>query len=152
MPLWAFYKAESIQIDSNVFQEYIQTAEQAKADVIAKLKQHIIDVAEREKAAELALKAREAERIKAMELQIQRDAEAKAKAIIEEAKRKETEAKEQAEKAMREAELAKLKAEKAIEAERNARIAEQQRILDEESKRAADVEHRRKVNWAAVNA
>jgi hypothetical protein len=148
----ALESSESIQIDSNFFQEYTQTAEQAKAEVIAKLKQHIIDVAEREKAAEQALKAREAERIKAMELRIQSEAEAKAKAIIEEAKRKEAEAKEQAEKAMKEAELAKLKAEKAIEDERKARFAEQQRILDEESKRAADVEHRRKVNWDAVNA
>lgn len=141
----ALQKASNLVIDESFYQEYSQTANQSKADVILKLQSHIETAIAREKAAEEAFKAKEAARIAAIELQAQKDAQAKAQAAIDEAKRNEALALEKANQAIREAELAKQKAEQALEAEK-------QKQLMIEQKRAQDIEHRRKVNWSAVNA
>lgn len=141
----ALQKANNLVIDESFYQEYSQTANQSKADVILKLQSHIETAIAREKAAEEAFKAKEAARIAAIELQAQKDAQAKAQAAIDEAKRNEALALEKANQAIREAELAKQKAEQALEAEK-------QKQLMIEQKRAQDIEHRRKVNWSAVNA
>lgn len=141
----ALQKASNLVIDESFYQEYSQTANQSKADVILKLQSHIETAIAREKAAEEAFKAKEAARIAAIELQAQKDAQAKAQAAIDEAKRNEALALEKANQAIREAELAKQKAEQALEAEK-------QKQLMIEQKRAQDIEHRRRVNWSAVNA
>ncbi|HCL1716226.1 TPA: hypothetical protein N1429_002039 [Salmonella enterica subsp. enterica serovar Minnesota] len=128
----------------------------------------------RKEAEEKArLEREEAIRREAAE-QAKRDAEAKAQAEIDAAARREAEAKaateraerekiEAQQKAEREAKSAAEKAEQekndAIAAERRrqeeaeaVRLTEEKRIADEAAARAADVEHRRAINAAAVQA
>lgn len=121
-----------------------QAAEQAKRE------------AEDKAAAELAAaKQREADAIAAktqaelLAKQAQERAEKEAKEAQERTAKLAQEAREQAEREKREAIAAEQR--KAQEKEA-ARLAEEKRVADEAAKRAADVEHRRGINAAAVQS
>lgn len=121
-----------------------QAAEQAKSE------------AEDKAAAELAAaQKREADAIAAkaqaelLAKQAQERAEQEAKEASEKAEREKQEAIE-AEKRKAQEEADRIKRE--AEAKESARLAEEKRIADEAAARAADVEHRRAINAAAVQA
>lgn len=110
-----------------------QAAEQAKREAEEKIERERAESARRE--AELKLKAEQAERDR---IAVEQKSEAEKKAVIEAEQRK---AKEEVDRIKREA-----------EAKEAARLAEEKRIADEAAARAADVEHRRAINAAAVQA
>ncbi|EFH4993619.1 hypothetical protein JTX50_000873 [Escherichia coli] len=121
-----------------------QAAEKAKREAEEKIERERAEAARRE--AELKLKAEQAERER---IAADQKAEAEKKAAAERAEREKQEAIEvEKRKAQEEADRIKREA----EAKEAARLAEEKRIADEAAARAADVEHRRAINAAAVKA
>ncbi len=121
-----------------------QAAEKAKREAEEKIERERAEAARRE--AELKLKAEQAERER---IAADQKAEAEKKAAAERAEREKQEAIEvEKRKAQEEADRIKREA----EAKEAARLAEEKRIADEAAARAADVEHRRAINAAAVQA
>ena len=121
-----------------------QAEEKAKREAAEKAQREIDAAAAREREAILAKERAERERIEAQqraELE-QREAAERAErekqAAVESERRK---AQEEADRIRREAEQRE-----------QARLAEEKRKAEEESRRAADVEHRRGINTAAVQA
>lgn len=107
--------------------------EKAKREAAEQAQRAIDAIAARERDALLAKERAERDRIAA-----EQKAEADKQAAIDAERRK---AQEEADRIRREA-----------EAKESARQAELKRIADEEARRAADVEHRRSINAAAVQA
>lgn len=138
----------------------VEAEEKARVEREEKLKREAAEAARLE-AEQKAQAEREAAARRELELKMQ--AEQAERARVEAEKRAEREKKEAAELAEREKQAA-IDAEKRraqeeadrirreAEAREAARIAEQQRIAAEEAARAADVEHRRSINAAAVQA
>ncbi|ECY9996265.1 TPA: hypothetical protein G8370_002757 [Salmonella enterica] len=121
-----------------------QAAEKAKREAEEKIERERAEASRRE--AELKLKAEQAERER---IAADQKAEAEKKAAAERAEREKQEAIEvEKRKAQEEADRIKREA----EAKEVARLAEEKRIADEAAARAADVEHRRAINAAAVQA
>lgn len=121
-----------------------QAAEQAKREAEEKIERERAESARRE--AELKLKAEQAERDR---IAVEQKAEAEKKASAERVEREKQEAiAAEQRKAQEEADRIKREA----EAKEAARLAEEKRIADEAAARAADVEHRRAINAAAVQA
>lgn len=121
-----------------------QAEEKAKREAAEAAQREIDAAAAREREALLAKDRAERERIEA-----EQKAEADKKAAAEQAEREKQAAIEaERRKAQEEADRIKREAE-AKEAERQ---AEEKRIADEKAKREADVEHRRAINAAAVQA
>lgn len=121
-----------------------QAAEQAKREAEEKIERERAEAARRE--AELKLKAEQAERDR---IAAEQKAEAEKKEAADRAEREKQEAiATEQRKAQEEADRIKHEA----EAKEAARLAEEKRIADEAAARAADVEHRRAINAAAVQA
>lgn len=110
-----------------------QAAEQAKREAEEKAERERAESARRE--AELKLKAEKAERDR---IAAEQKAEAEKKAAAERAEREKREAIAAEQRKAQEKEAA--------------RLAEEKRVADEAAKRAADVEHRRGINAAAVQS
>lgn len=110
-----------------------QAAEQAKREAEEKAERERAESARRE--AELKLKAEQAERDR---IAAEQKAEAEKKAAAERAEREKREAIAAEQRKAQEKEAA--------------RLAEEKRVADEAAKRAADVEHRRGINAAAVQS
>ncbi|EPK7572398.1 hypothetical protein R4R75_001470 [Klebsiella michiganensis] len=121
-----------------------QAEEKAKREAAEKARREIDAAAAREREAILAKERAERERIEAQQRaeREQREAAERAErekqAAVEAERRK---AQEEADRIRREAEQRE-----------QARLAEEKRKVEEESRRAADVEHRRGINTAAVQA
>lgn len=121
-----------------------QAEEKAKREAAEKAQREIDAAAAREREAILAKERAERERIEAQQRaeREQREAAERAErekqAAVEAERRK---AQEEADRIRREAEQRE-----------QARLAEEKRKVEEESRRAADVEHRRGINTAAVQA
>lgn len=113
-----------------------EAEEKAAAELAAAKKREEDAIAARAQAELLAKQAQERAEKEAKDAAAK--AEAEKKAVIEAEQRK---AKEEADRIKREA-----------EAKEAARLAEEKRIADEAAARAADVEHRRAINAAAVQA
>ncbi|HCO4510011.1 TPA: hypothetical protein N8T39_000720 [Escherichia coli] len=113
-----------------------EAEEKAAAELAAAKKREEDAIAARAQAELLAKQAQERAEQEAKDAAAK--AEAEKKAVIEAEQRK---AKEEADRIKREA-----------EAKEAARLAEEKRIADEAAARAADVEHRRAINAAAVQA
>ncbi|EHB0602547.1 hypothetical protein JYP02_002566 [Salmonella enterica subsp. enterica serovar Typhimurium] len=113
-----------------------EAEEKAAAELAAAKKREEDAIAARAQAELLAKQAQERAEQEAKDAAAK--AEAEKKAVIEAEQRK---AKEEADRIKREA-----------EAKESARLAEEKRIADEAAARAADVEHRRAINAAAVQA
>lgn len=138
----------------------VEAEEKARVEREEKLKREAAEAARLE-AEQKAQAEREAAARRELELKMQ--AEQADRARVEAEQRAEREKKEAVERAEREKQAA-IDAEKRraqeeadrirreAEAREAARIAEQQRIAAEEAARAADVEHRRSINAAAVQA
>lgn len=121
-----------------------QAEEKAKREAAEKAQREIEAAAAREREAILAKERAERERIEAQQ-RAEREqqeaaerAEREKQAAVEAERRK---AQEEADRIRREAEQRE-----------QARLAEEKRKVEEESRRAADVEHRRGINTAAVQA
>lgn len=121
-----------------------QAEEKAKREATEKVQREIDAAAAREREAILAKERAERERIEAQQRaeREQREAAERAErekqAAVEAERRK---AQEEADRIRREAEQRE-----------HARLAEEKRKAEEEARRAADVEHRRGINTAAVQA
>lgn len=121
-----------------------QAEEKAKREAVEKAQREIDAAAAREREAILAKERAERERIEAQQRaeREQREAAERAErekqAAVEAERRK---AQEEADRTRREAEQRE-----------QARLAEEKRKAEEEARRAADVEHRRGINTAAVQA
>lgn len=121
-----------------------QAEEKAKREAAEKAQREIDAAAAREREAILAKERAERERIEAQQRaeREQREAAERAErekqAAVEAERRK---AQEEADRILREAEQRE-----------QARLAEEKRKAEEEARRAADVEHRRGINTAAVQA
>ncbi|HAB2181031.1 TPA_asm: hypothetical protein GB201_12120 [Salmonella enterica subsp. enterica serovar Give] len=113
-----------------------EAEEKAAAELAAAKKREEYAIAARAQAELLAKQAQERAEQEAKDAAAK--AEAEKKAVIEAEQRK---AQEEADRIKREA-----------EAKEAARLAEEKRIADEAAARAADVEHRRAINAAAVQA
>lgn len=113
-----------------------EAEEKAAAELAAAKKREEYAIAARAQAELLAKQAQERAEQEAKDAAAK--AEAEKKAVIEAEQRK---AKEEADRIKREA-----------EAKEAARLAEEKRIAEEAAARAADVEHRRSINAAAVQA
>ena len=121
-----------------------QAEEKARREAEEKIERERAEAARRED--ELKLKAEQAERER---IAAEQKADAEKKAAAERAEREKQEAIEaEQRKAQEEADRIKREA----EAKEAARLAEEKRIADEAAARAADVEHRRAINAAAVQA
>ncbi|EDQ2808052.1 hypothetical protein XS34_001988 [Salmonella enterica subsp. enterica] len=121
-----------------------QAEEKARREAEEKIERERAESARRE--AELKLKAEQAERNR---IATEQKAEAEKKEAADRAEREKQEAIEvEQRKAQEEADRIKREA----EAKEVARLAEEKRIADEAAARAADVEHRRAINAAAVQA
>ncbi|ECF6953740.1 hypothetical protein XY22_05095 [Salmonella enterica subsp. enterica] len=139
-------KAEEVERQRIAHEEELkrQAAEQARreaeekaaAELAAAKKREEDAIAARAQAELLAKQAQERAEQEAKDAAAK--AEAEKKAVIEAEQRK---AKEEADRIKREA-----------EAKEAARLAEEKRIADEAAARAADIEHRRAINAAAVQA
>lgn len=139
-------KAEEAECQRIAHEEELklQAEEKARREAEEKIERERAESARRE--AELKLKAEQAERDR---IATEQKAEAEKKEAADRAEREKQEAIEaERRKAQEEADRIKREAE-AKEAERQ---AEEKRIADEKAKRAADVEHRRAINAAAVQA
>lgn len=139
-------KAEELERQRIAHEEELkrQAAEQAKREAEEKIERERAESARRE--AELKLKAEQAERDR---IAVEQKAEAEKKASAERVEREKQEAiAAEQRKAQEEADRIKREA----EAKEAARLAEEKRIADEAAARAADVEHRRAINAAAVQA
>lgn len=121
-----------------------QAEEKAKREAAEQAQREIDAAAAREREALLAKERAEREQKEAAEkadrdrIAAEKKAEADKQAAINAERRK---AQEEADRIRREA-----------EEKESARLAEQKRIAEEEARRAADVEHRRSINAAAVQA
>ncbi|HHS9553772.1 hypothetical protein LUS60_20685 [Raoultella planticola] len=121
-----------------------QAEEKAKREAAEKAQREIDAAAAREREAILAKERAERERIEAQQraererIEAQQRAEREKQAAVEAERRK---AQEEADRIRREAEQRE-----------HARLAEEKRKAEEEARRAADVEHRRGINTAAVQA
>lgn len=121
-----------------------QAEEKARRESEEKIERERAEAARRE--AELKLKAEQAERDR---IAAEQKAEAEKKEAADRAEREKQEAiAAEQRKAQEEADRIKHEA----EAKEAARLAEEKRIADEAAARAADVEHRRAINAAAVQA
>lgn len=121
-----------------------QAEEKAKREAEEKIERERAEAARRE--AELKLKAEQAESDR---IATEQKAEAEKKEAADRAEREKQEAiAAEQRKAQEEADRIKREA----EAKEAARLAEEKRIADEAAARAADVEHRRSINAAAVQA
>ncbi|WP_052930709.1 hypothetical protein [Escherichia coli] len=121
-----------------------QAEEKARREAEEKIERERAESARRE--AELKLKAEQAERNR---IATEQKAEAEKKEAADRAEREKQEAiAVEQRKAQEEADRIKREA----EAKEVARLAEEKRIADEAAARAADVEHRRAINAAAVQA
>ncbi|ALD78805.1 TolA protein [Citrobacter portucalensis] len=121
-----------------------QAEEKARRESEEKIERERAEAARRE--AELKLKAEQAERDR---IAAEQKAEAEKKEVADRAEREKQEAiAAEQRKAQEEADRIKHEA----EAKEAARLAEEKRIADEAAARAADVEHRRAINAAAVQA
>lgn len=121
-----------------------QAEEKARREAEEKIERERAESARRE--AELKLKAEQAERDR---IATEQKAEAEKKEAADRAEREKQKAIE-AEKRKSQEEADRIKRE--AEAKEAARLAEEKRIADEAAARAADVEHRRAINAAAVQA
>ncbi|WP_370430095.1 hypothetical protein [Klebsiella michiganensis] len=121
-----------------------QAEEKAKREAAEKAQREIDAAAAREREAILAKERAERERIEAQQRaereqrEVAERAEREKQAAVEAERRK---AQEEADRIRREAEQRE-----------HARLAEEKRKAEEEARRAADVEHRRGINTAAVQA
>ncbi len=121
-----------------------QAEEKARREAEEKIERERAESARRE--AELKLKAEQAERDR---IAAEQKAEAEKKEAADRAEREKQEAiATEQRKAQEEADRIKHES----EAKEAARLAEEKRIADEAATRAADVEHRRAINAAAVQA
>lgn len=121
-----------------------QAEEKARREAEEKIERERAESARRE--AELKLKAEQAERDR---IAVKQKAEAEKKAAAERAEREKQEAiAAEQRKAQEEADRIKREA----EAKEAASLEEEKRIADEAAARAADVEHRRSINAAAVQS
>lgn len=121
-----------------------QAEEKAKREAAEAAQREIDAAAAREREALLAKERAERERIEA-----EQKAEADKKAAAEQAER-DKQAAIEAERRKAQEEADRIKRES--EAKEAARLAEEKRIADEAAARAADIEHRRAINAAAVQA
>ena len=121
-----------------------QAEEKAKREAAEAAQREIDAAAAREREALLAKERAERERIEA-----EQKAEADKKAAAEQAER-DKQAAIEAERRKAQEETDRIKRE--AEAKEAARLAEEKRIADEAAARAADIEHRRAINAAAVQA
>ncbi|HBZ1831694.1 TPA: hypothetical protein MJQ53_004099 [Salmonella enterica subsp. enterica serovar Minnesota] len=121
-----------------------QAEEKAKREAEEKIERELAESARRE--AELKFKAEQAERDR---IAAEQKAEAEKKEAADRAEREKQEAiAAEQRKAQEEADRIKREA----EAKEAARLAEEKRVADEAAARAADVEHRRAINAAAVQS
>ncbi|HEE9896960.1 TPA: hypothetical protein R8G28_000254 [Citrobacter freundii] len=139
-------KAEEAECQRIAHEEELklQAEEKARREAEEKIERERAESARRE--AELKLKAEQAERDR---IATEQKAEAEKKEAADRAEREKQEAiATEQRKAQEEADRIKREA----EAKESARLAEEKRIADEAAARAADVEHRRAINAAAVQA
>lgn len=139
-------KAEEVERQRIAHEEELkrQAAEQARREAEEKA---AAELAEAKKREEDAIAARAQAELLAKQAQERAEQEAKDAAAKAEAEKKAVIEAEQR-KAKEEADRIKLEA----EAKEAARLAEEKRIADEAAARAADIEHRRAINAAAVQA